>query len=115
MRAVYAACVQKARACVKRPFRAVNSRLEKLARAAETAGQQRAGLAGERPRMPAGFRPPPPPGVASALPPEAELRPPPSLTEEEEKVLKGEAERAVLEWRRRALAREWDHVRHDIE
>eukprot|EP00969_Alexandrium_andersonii_P020256 884780-Alexandrium_andersonii.AAC.1 len=73
MRAVYAACVQKACACVKGPGRAVDSRLEKIARAAETAGQQRAGLAGKWPRAPAGLRPPPPPGVASALPPEAEL------------------------------------------
>eukprot|EP00969_Alexandrium_andersonii_P111465 4922675-Alexandrium_andersonii.AAC.1 len=94
LRAVYAACVQKACACVKRPSRAVDSRLEGIARAAESAGQQAAGLAGEWPRTPAGFRPPPPPGVASALPPESELRPPPSLTEEEEKVLKGEAEKA---------------------
>eukprot|EP00969_Alexandrium_andersonii_P013638 595333-Alexandrium_andersonii.AAC.1 len=41
MRAVYAACVQKACACVKRPGRATDSRLERIARAAEVAGQQR--------------------------------------------------------------------------
>eukprot|EP00969_Alexandrium_andersonii_P243055 10736244-Alexandrium_andersonii.AAC.1 len=41
MRAVFAACVQKACAYVKRPGRAADSRLERIARAAEVAGQQR--------------------------------------------------------------------------
>eukprot|EP00969_Alexandrium_andersonii_P095731 4228148-Alexandrium_andersonii.AAC.1 len=45
LRAVYAACVQKACACVKRPTRAADSRLERIARAADPAGQQAAGLA----------------------------------------------------------------------
>eukprot|EP00969_Alexandrium_andersonii_P084974 3748075-Alexandrium_andersonii.AAC.1 len=49
-RAVHAARVQKACACVKRPGRAADPRLEGIARAAEVAGQQRVGLAGERPR-----------------------------------------------------------------
>eukprot|EP00969_Alexandrium_andersonii_P213138 9412096-Alexandrium_andersonii.AAC.1 len=38
LRAVYTACFQKACGCVKRPGRAVNSRLEKIARTAEVAG-----------------------------------------------------------------------------
>eukprot|EP00969_Alexandrium_andersonii_P203014 8971582-Alexandrium_andersonii.AAC.1 len=46
MGAVYAACVKKMRACVKKPGRAVGSRLERIARTAEVAGQQRVGLAG---------------------------------------------------------------------
>eukprot|EP00969_Alexandrium_andersonii_P290140 12824255-Alexandrium_andersonii.AAC.1 len=45
LRAVYAACVQKACASVKKPSRAVDSRLERIARAAESAGQRAAGLA----------------------------------------------------------------------
>eukprot|EP00969_Alexandrium_andersonii_P106651 4704991-Alexandrium_andersonii.AAC.1 len=47
--AACAACVQKARACVKSPGRTVDSRLERKACAAEVAGQQRVGLAGELP------------------------------------------------------------------
>eukprot|EP00969_Alexandrium_andersonii_P011262 489029-Alexandrium_andersonii.AAC.1 len=46
MGAAHAACVRKARACVKRPGRAVGSRLGRIARAAEVA-RQRVGLAGE--------------------------------------------------------------------
>eukprot|EP00969_Alexandrium_andersonii_P312840 13822964-Alexandrium_andersonii.AAC.1 len=73
MGAVCGEYVQRACACVRRPVRAVDSRMERIARTAESAGQQRAGLAGELPWVSAGPQQPPWPGTASALPPEAEL------------------------------------------
>eukprot|EP00969_Alexandrium_andersonii_P249078 11007877-Alexandrium_andersonii.AAC.1 len=64
MGAVYAACAKQARACVKKPGRAMESRLESIARAADVAGQQCVGLAGEPPWVSAEPRQSPRPGIA---------------------------------------------------
>eukprot|EP00969_Alexandrium_andersonii_P219915 9713536-Alexandrium_andersonii.AAC.1 len=61
MRTVRCAHIERARACAAEPPRATDSRMERIARAAELAGQRRVGLTGELPRVSAEPRQPPRP------------------------------------------------------